>query len=599
MAVAAADKPIKGLAWPSPIGVYAPLMEAHWDIHAPDPEQVAQLRRALGLNTLAATLLVNRGIRSVERARRFLNSSLADIKAPPEVKDIDIAAGRIARALRDDEKILIFGDYDVDGVTGTTILLEFLGHAGGRVEYYIPHRRREGYGLKVEHITAVAVPGAFKLIITVDCGISSHAAVDAANHSGIDVIVTDHHTPDDGPLPPALAVVNPKRHDCPACLEHLAGVGMAFYLLIQLRAHLRADGFWEGRPEPNLKHLCDLVALGTVADMVPLVNENRTFTQAGLQLLTASHRPGLQALMAASRINPRNIEADDISFRMAPRINAAGRMAHADLAVDLLTTEDPDRARNLARRLDELNRERQATEQDIVQEIVERLEREPRRLERPAILMQGSDWHEGVLGIAAARLMRRYAKPVILVAADGDTARGSGRSLPGIDIFALLQECADLLEAYGGHAMAVGLTIAVDRWEDFRRQFWHILENRPESLANGPRLDIDMELALDAVGPSLFSALDLLKPFGQKVPEPVFMARDVEVVSQQMVGGRHRRMRLRSLHPNTRRIVAAIQFNVAGERELPRRLQRIAFHVRRHTWNGANSHQLQVIAIQV
>ncbi len=597
--MAGADMGIKGLARSSWIGVYAPLMETHWSIHEPDPARVADLRRALGLNTLAATLLVNRGIGSVAHARRFLNSSLADIKAPPEVKDIDIAAERIARALQEEEKILIFGDYDVDGVTGTAILLDFLGQAGGRVDHYIPHRRREGYGLKAEHISAVAVPGAFKLIVTVDCGISAHAAVDAANRSGIDVIVTDHHTPDDGPLPPALAVVNPKRHDCPACLEHLAGVGMAYYLLIQLRMRLRDDGFWEARPEPNLKHLCDLVALGTVADMVPLVNENRTFAQTGLQLLSASRRPGLQALMATSRIDPRHIEADDISFRLAPRINAAGRMAHADLAVDLLTTEDPAQAQRLARRLDELNRERQATEQDIVHRIVERLERDPRHLERPAILMQGSDWHEGVLGIAAARLMRRYAKPAILVAANGRTARGSGRSLPGIDIFALLQECADLLEAYGGHAMAVGLTIAIEHWEEFCRRFWHLLENRPEAHAKGPRLDIDMELSLDAVDPSLFRALALLKPFGEKVPEPVFMARDVEVVSQQIVGGRHRRLRLRSVEPRAGRIVAAIQFNVSADRELPRRLERIAFHVRRHTWNGANGHQLHVIATQI
>jgi single-stranded-DNA-specific exonuclease len=573
-------------------------METLWDIQQPDPERVAGLQRALNLNLLAATLLVNRGIRSVEHARRFLDSSLADIQAPPEVKDIDIAAARIARALGSGEKILVFGDYDVDGVTGTALLLDFLSRAGGRVEHHIPHRRREGYGLKPEHIAAVAVPGTFKLLITVDCGISSHAAVDAANHSGIDVIITDHHTPDDGPLPAALAVVNPKRHDCPACLEHLAGVGMAFYLLIQLRAHLREDGFWAGRPEPNLKHLCDLVALGTVADMVPLVNENRTFTQAGLQLLSASRRPGLQALMAVSRIDARHIEADDIAFRLAPRINAAGRMAHADLAVDLLTTEDPDQARHLARRLDELNRQRQTTEQDIVERIIARLERKPGLLERPAILMLGAGWHEGVLGIAAARLMRRYGQPVILLAGNGDTARGSGRSVPGVDIFALLQQCADLLEAYGGHAMAVGMTIAVERWEAFCQRFWQILDSRSETVSKGPRLAIDMELTLDDVDRALFDTLALLKPFGEKVPEPVFMAREVEIVSQQMVGGRHRRMRLRSCGANARRIVPAIQFNVREDRALPRRLQRIAFHVRRHTWNGADGHQLHVIATQ-
>ena len=573
-------------------------MKTIWDIQQPDPDRVADLRRQLGLNPLAATLLVNRGIRSVDSARRFLNPSLSAIKAPPEVKDIQNAAGRIALALSANEKILIFGDYDVDGVTGTAILLDFIGQAGGRVAYYIPHRRTEGYGLQARHISTVAARGAFKLIITVDCGISSHAAVEAANRSGIDVIITDHHTPPEGPLPPALAVVNPKRHDCPACLEHLAGVGMAFYLLIQLRTHLRETGFWQARPEPNLKQFCDLVALGTVADMVPLVNENRTFTQTGLQLMAASRRPGLVALMAASRIEPRYIEADDISFRLAPRINAAGRMDYAGLAVDLLTTDDPQKALKLARRLDDLNRERQATEQDIVDQIVALLERDPQILARPAILMRGSDWHEGVLGIAAARLMRRYAKPVILVAGRGNKARGSGRSLPGIDIFALLQECADLLDAYGGHARAVGMTIAVDRWEAFCQRFWQRLEARTEAAVPGHRLDIDMEVALDAVDQELFDTLAMLKPFGETVPEPVFMARDVEIVSQQIVGGKHRRMRLRSSQGNARRALTAIQFNIADDRRLPARPHQIAFHVRRHTGNGADGHQLQIIATE-
>ncbi len=577
-------------------GVYAAPMEMTWEIQQPDAERVTRLCRALDLGTLAATLLVNRGISSVESARRFLNPSLSAIQAPPEVKDIQIAAERIARALSAKEKILVFGDYDVDGVTATAILLDFIGQAGGRVAHYIPHRRREGYGLRTRHISEVAAPGGYKLIISVDCGISSHAAVEAANHSGIDVIITDHHTPADGPLPPALAVVNPKRTDCPACLEHLAGVGMAFYLLIQLRAHLRATGFWQGRPEPNLKNLCDLVALGTVADMVPLVGENRAFTRAGLGLMTASVRPGLVALMASSRIEPRHIEADDISFRLAPRINAAGRMDHADLALELLTTNDPARAQELARRLEELNSARQRTEQDIVDQIVTTLESEPQMQARPAILMHGEDWHEGVLGIAAARLMRRYAKPVILVAGRDDLARGSGRSLSGIDIFALLQTCADLLQAYGGHAMAAGLTIATEHWDAFCRRFWTQMEARPDTDESQQRLAVDMEISLDDVDQVLFSALAQLKPFGETVPEPVFMARDVEVVSQQIVAGRHRRMRLRSRNGRTRKPLSAIQFNVADTQRLPARPRRIAFHVRRHTWNGANGHQLHIIA---
>jgi single-stranded-DNA-specific exonuclease len=573
-------------------------MDTIWDIQQPDPHQVQQLSQTLGIDPLAATLLINRKITSVTAARRYLNPSLSTIQSPPAIKDIETAAERVARALIDNEKILVFGDYDVDGVTGTAVLLEFFRQAGGRAGHYIPHRRQEGYGLQAHHIRDVVIAGDFSLIITVDCGIASHAAVKTANRHGIDVIITDHHQPGDGPLPPALAVVNPKRDDCPAGLEHLAGVGMAFYLLIQLRAHLRRIGFWRQRTEPNLKHLCDLVALGTVADMVPLINENRTFTQTGLRLMTDCQRPGLCALMASSRIEPRHIEADDISFRLAPRINAAGRMDHANLALELLTTTDSRIAAQRARELDDLNRTRQQTEQVIVDDIIERLERDPQEKAHPVILMLGDDWHEGVLGIAAARLVRRYAKPAILVSAKGDLARGSGRSLPGIDIVSHLRGCADLLEAFGGHAMAAGLTIATAQWEAFCQRFWSHFD--PSAAAGPHRLNIpiDMEISLDAVDQRLFDTLAQLKPFGESVPEPVFMARDVEIISQQTVGGRHRRMQLRRRHDAAVKPLAAIQFNADVDRPLPARLRRVAFHVRRHTWNGANGHQLHVIATE-
>ena len=572
-------------------------MDAIWDIQQPDPERVHQLCQQLNLDPLAAHLLVNRGIANVEAARRFLDPALSAIKAPACIKDIENAAARIARALEQSEKILVFGDYDVDGVTGTAILLDFIGQAGGQVAHYIPHRRREGYGLRAAHIDAIALPGKFALIITVDCGISSHEAVEAANRRGIDVIITDHHLPD-GPLPPALAVVNPKREDCPACLEHLAGVGMAFYLLIQLRTHLRQTGFWQQRPEPNLKHLCDLVALGTVADMVPLIQENRTFAQTGLRLMAQNPRPGLLALMDASRIDARHIEADDISFRLAPRLNAAGRMAHADLAVDLLTATDARNAHKLARKLDELNRTRQETERDIVSQIIARLERDPQEKSRPAILIRDTEWHEGVLGIAAARLVRRYAKPVILVSGRETLVRGSARSLPGIDIFALLQACTDLLHAFGGHAMAAGLTIAIDQWDAFRQRFWQCLEAQSTPADFIPHLAIDMEIALDAIDQRLFDTLALLRPFGQGVPEPVFMARDVEVVRQQTVGGKHRRLQLRSPNTPRRRVFDAIEFNVADATRLPTRLHKVAFHVRRHNWNGSHGHQLHIVATE-
>jgi single-stranded-DNA-specific exonuclease len=568
-------------------------MKTIWNILEPDPAAVRQLVSNLALDPLVATVLVNRHLTTPEKAGAFLKPSLAHITPPETIKDMPEAARRLARALVEDERILVFGDYDVDGITATALLLDFLRQAGGRVAHYIPHRRKEGYGLKASHIFQRILPGDYQLVVTVDCGISSHEAVQAAVAAGIDIIITDHHQPPAG-LPEALAVINPKRTDCSAGLDHLAGVGMAFYLLIELRRRLREGGFWQTRPEPNLKALCNLVALGTIADMVPLVAENRAFIRCGLEAM--AERPGLKALMDVSRVAPERLEAADVGFRLAPRLNAAGRMAHANLALRLLTTRSTRRAQRIARTLDRLNARRQQTERTIVDQIRQHLATQPELLENRALVMAGRDWHEGVLGIVAARLAHDYARPVVLLSHNGSLARGSARSIPGIDLYRLLAACQDHLTRFGGHAMAAGLSLPAKELAAFEQRLQRYLweETQPEDYR--PRLSLDAEIVLDQITPHLLDQLEALQPFGQAIPEPLFMLRDVTVDACEVVGDHHRRMILKSASSAHTARVRAIHFNVDACQAPPKRFDRLAGHLRWNRWNNTQTPQLVIVA---
>jgi len=568
-------------------------MRLIWDILEPDPALVQQLATALGIDPMVAAVLINRRITSPEAANAFLAPSLHDIKPPQAIMDIEKAAARLVQALKTEEEILVFGDYDVDGVTATALLLDFLRTAGGRVSHYIPHRQKEGYGLRASHIHGRILPGGYRLVITVDCGISSHDAVLAAASEGIDIIITDHHQPS-AHLPEAVAVINPKRDDCAAGLDHLAGVGMAFYLLIELRRQLRSTGFWHDRAEPNLKQFCHLVALGTIADMVPLVEENRAFIRAGLAGM-ASH-PGIKALMDVSRVTPERIETEDVAFRLAPRLNAAGRMAHANLALRLLTTQSARRAKRIARTLDRLNLRRQQTEKTIADQIRQRIENRPDILDRRALIMAANDWHEGVLGIVAARFAREYSRPVILLTQKGNRLRGSARSIPGIDLYGLLSLCGVHLDHFGGHAMAAGLTLQADQLAAFERHLLSILaeQTRPEDYLH--RLIIDAEIDLRQISTRLLDQLESLQPFGQAIPEPLFLVRDIAIESQRVVGGHHRQFTLRPHHQASGTRYQAIQFNIDPDQGPPTHFNRLAVHLRWNRWNGAKRPQLMVVA---
>ena len=568
-------------------------MERNWQILQPDPDAVDRLAKDLKCHPVTAAVLINRQILTVDRARDFLTASLTNLPAPFALKDMDVAVERIAAAIAGKEKILIFGDYDVDGITATVILLNFLHHAGADVSYYIPHRITEGYSIQSQHISRYATPNHIDLIITADCGSTSHQAIEAANRAGIDVIITDHHSIGEN-LPPALAVVNPRRPDCPAGLENLAGVGVAFFLLICLRKHLRDNGFWRERPEPNLKNECDLVALGTIADMVPLTGENRILCKAGLRLIAADRRPGLAALLQASAVNSSFLSTEDIAFRLAPRINAAGRMDHALRAVELLTTQNSEAAAKSAQTLNLLNQRRQQMEKKILADIERYLELNPSLRQRHCLVFAGAQWHAGLIGIVASRVVEKFHRPTVLIAIDNGLGTGSARSVPALNLYDALTACSSCLESFGGHAMAAGLKIREENIEAFQQQFEDIVRHtcRPEDFS--PRLIVDRDLDFDEIASGLIDELQSLAPFGTANPEPLFRAGNVRVVSSRVVGHNHRRMMLRQSWTPDAPVLPAIHFNVEGPAARKRQFAAILFRLRWNHWNDRKAAQIVV-----
>jgi len=568
-------------------------MNKNWKILQPDTELVEKISSVMNCSRVAAAVMVNRNIVSPEKASRFMKAELRNLRPPFSMKDTDIAVRRIYDALMKREKILIFGDYDVDGVTGTTLLLEFLQDAGANVSYYIPHRVKEGYNIQPFHISDHAIPKKINLIITVDCGSGSSEAVRRATDAGIDVIITDHHNIS-GTMPGAVAVVNPKRPDCTAGFDNLAGVGVAFFLLICLRKYLRETDFWKGRREPNLRNFCDLVALGTIADVVPLVDENRILSKTGLELINSPSRPGIKALIKACAISNYAVATEDISFRLAPRLNAAGRMGHASMAVSLLTTDDMEKAREIASSLNLMNQDRQSIERNIFDQIVEYLKEHPHLTRKSTIVLSHPGWHEGILGIVASRVVRRYFRPVILIGTRNGTGKGSGRSIPGVDIHAGLLACANDLEHFGGHPMAAGLTIKSENIPRFQEHFENAIQDISSDGDFIQTISIDLELDFDRITDHLIDELESLEPFGEGNPEPLFMARDIRVATSKIVGKNHRRMTLTQKLSDRRmsRPVNAIQFNINPEQGLPNRFHQIAFRLGWNRWNGRRTAQI-------
>jgi single-stranded-DNA-specific exonuclease len=493
--------------------------------HLPcNEEHTTALASALGVNPVVARLLCMRGLADPDEARRFLNPSIEHLHDPFRLADMRVAVERLERALAGRERIAIHGDYDVDGITSTVILRRALELLGGDVVHFIPERLRDGYGLQPAAIDRLHAEGV-ALIVSVDCGIRSTEAALRARALGVDLIVTDHHEPE-GSLPPALAVINPKRHDCTYPDKHLAGVGVALKLVQAL-----CERAGKGRYLPSF---VKIAAIGTLADVVPLVGENRVIARLGLASLSRGpHTIGLRSLLEASGLSGKTIDSYQVAFILAPRVNAAGRMSTPDIATRLLLAKDEamgDEARALAQQLNDENLRRQQEEADLVVDARKAIENDPAVGAHNVLVVGGAGWHRGVIGIAASKLVDAYHKPAIVLSVDGDVAHGSCRSIPDFDMLAALEHCADLFVKFGGHRQAAGLTMEAGRVPEFRARVNAYADEVLEPDQLRPRLRIDGPLNLGSITHDLMRGIDALGPFGMSNPRPVFHASGVEVV---------------------------------------------------------------------
>ncbi len=511
-----------------------------WKPRACDEAAAARLERELGLSPVVARLLAIRGHHDPEAAERFLRPSLSHLQDPWKLTDLAPAVDRLLGAVARKERIVVHGDYDVDGVTSTVILRRALELLGGDVTHFIPERLRDGYGLQPATIERLQADGA-RVIVSVDCGIRAPEAARRARELGVDLIITDHHEPDTE-LPQALAVVNPKRHDCGYPDKHLAGVGVALKLVQGLCQKAGRDGW--------LQAFVKIAAIGTLADVVPLVGENRVIAKLGLEQLTKGpHKVGLRALLDVSGLAGKTIDAYHIAFMVAPRVNAAGRMASADLATRLLLASDEalaEEAQALAQQLDAENTKRRSEEQEIVAAAKKAVENDPDVGAHTVLVVAGEGWHRGVIGIVASKLVDAYYRPAIVLSIEHGVAHGSCRSIPGFDVLGGLEACAGLLDRFGGHKQAAGLQLDAAKIPAFRRAINDYAAGAlsPDDLR--PNLSFDGPLDFDVLTPRVVNDLMAMAPFGLANPKPVFSASGIDVVDgPRRLKERHLKMSLR------------------------------------------------------
>ncbi|MGA3194283.1 MAG: single-stranded-DNA-specific exonuclease RecJ [Terriglobales bacterium] len=521
-----------------------------WTSNPVDGEKTRRLALALGdlkLNVPAnslpvlADLLLRRGIPDPEVAARFLAPSLDHLHDPLQMSGMKLALDRLEAAVERKEKVLIYGDYDVDGTTAIVILKTAIELSGGTADFHVPHRIREGFGMRDEVIERAAADGV-RLIISVDTGIRAFAAAETARRTGVDLIVTDHHLPGLDGVPEALAVVNPNQAGCDYPCKYLCGAGVAFKL---------AQGLMQRRLDAKdqsklLMSFMKVVAIATIADAVPLLGENRVFAKLGLEGLRSPVNAGLKALLEVAKLGDgRELTSTEVAFRVAPRLNAAGRMDVARDVVDLFSVKDMGRAREIAGRLDQLNAERQEEERRILDSIERRLVDEPALHEAYCVVIDGEAWHRGVIGITASRIVERYARPTLVISREGEEAHGSGRSIPAFHLLNALESCHDLFSRYGGHAHAVGFALPSNNVQKLRERLDTYARARLTLADFEPQLGVDRELPLDEVTPELQRALCLLEPFGMENSEPIFTARAVRLMGPpQAVKDKHVRMRV-------------------------------------------------------
>lgn len=573
----------------------APGLPPHWRPHKKaDPETVRALQHELKLHALTAQLLALRGLESPELAHTFLSPSLRHLPDPTRMKGMKRACQRLLQALRHNERIVIYGDYDVDGVSSTSLLYLFLRDVGvspDRLHTYIPHRIEHGYGLQPKCFPDIVQMGC-DLMLTVDCGISSREEIDELNQLGFDVIVVDHHIPPET-LPNAHTILNPRQLDCDYPDKGLAAVGVTYQLLIALRAAMREEGFFQERPEPNLKRYLDIVALGTVADIVPLQGVNRIMVYHGLRQMQHTRWPGLRALIQVSGAKPDQLTAESIGFRLGPRINAVGRLSHASLGVQMLTCPDYQEAIALGYQLDHENTQRRALQESVYQEAKQMLASNPALQEEYGIVLSSPNWHLGVVGIVASKLLEQWHRPVILLALDQDKGigKGSARSIDAFHIYEGLAACDAYLEKFGGHKAAAGLTLSLDQLDNFRRAFLAHLRDTLTPADLQPTLTYDVEFDPALLTPALIEDLQRLAPYGEANPPPLLAAAGVSVRNQRKTqDGRH-------LQLTVARHTRAIAFRQGDLYPLPSTVA-LAYRPQFNEWKGRRNIQLNVKKIE-
>lgn len=515
-------------------------VERTWEIRGHDPSLVSALRARTGLSEIAAVVLVNRGMTDPDEASLFISGTLSDLTPPYEMADLMKGARRIAEAGRRRERILVYADYDADGATAGALVVIFLLRLfpGLDVRIHQNCRLTEGYGMKIPRLALAAEEGV-TLVVTVDLGVTDVDPIAFANSKGIDVVVTDHHLPG-LVLPDAYAIIDPKRPDCPYPGKELAGVGVAFALALGIRKVMRDE--YGAAPDslPNLREFLDMVALGTVSDMAPMLGENRILVREGIKELRRGVRPGLRALMAAASVEPESVNESDLGFRVGPRLNAAGRMGFSARSSSLLMAESEGEANRLARQLGEDNERRRVEEDRIAREAQALIAAGPTPGSMGGIVLSDPGWHSGVLGIVASRLLDAYDVPVILMKEEDGIAQGSARSLQGFSLVETFSELSDLLTRFGGHAQAAGIGMQVANVAEFRTRFLAIASSRP---VVPPILGIDAVVALKSVDLGLLDDLSRLRPFGMDHEEPVLAVLDARVVSIRSMGDRGQHLR--------------------------------------------------------
>ena len=522
-------------------------MNKKWECYAVDENKVNELVNKFGISGILARILVNKNITQKDEIDLFMNPTRKDFHNPFLMPDMEIIVDRVLQAIEQKEKIMIYGDYDADGITSITVLKSFLEERGLEVASYIPNRLDEGYGLNKTALKKIYDDG-YRLIITVDCGISGIDEVDYANSLGMEVLITDHHEPAET-LPKAVAVVDAKRKNNKYSFNQLAGVGVVFKLIQAISIKLGLE------EKEYLKYL-DIVCIGTISDIVPLVDENRVIAKLGLKLIAQTRNIGLKALLEV--IGFKNIDSTTISFGVAPRINACGRMGDEQVALDLFLEKDYDKAKKLAIKLNEYNIERQTIEKRIFDEATEKIEKNEK--DKACIIVGSEGWHHGIIGIVASKVTEMYFKPSILICFEGNDGKGSGRSIPGFDLHDALMECSDYLEKFGGHSMAVGVTVNRDKFELFKNKFEEYAKSHDIDKII-PVINIDSELSLKNIDIDSVKSLQKLEPYGEANKMPVFMIRNLKINSIRALSeGKHLKLTLK----DDGYMINAIGFNMGN-----------------------------------